>query len=153
MDGRALAFVAYGLPAPKGSKRAFAVRRRDGSTGINVAEQPQVKAWEAVVRSAAVLAAVEQDWPEPENGPLALVLQFAFQRPRSHYRTGRHAGELRETAPLYPAVRPDVDKLSRAVLDAMIGAVIADDARVVHLRATKVYGLPVGVSVLVERLP
>ncbi|WP_257898915.1 RusA family crossover junction endodeoxyribonuclease [Rhodococcus qingshengii] len=37
-----------------------------------------------------------------------------------------------------PAVkRPDIDKISRAILDAITGVLIADDSQVVDLHATK----------------
>jgi Holliday junction resolvase RusA-like endonuclease len=44
---------------------------------------------------------------------------------------------------MWPAKRPDVDKLARACLDALTqSGAIRDDAQVVMLGATKVYGLP-----------
>ena len=55
-----------------------------------------------------------------------------MQRPKSHFGTGRNAGKLKPSAPKYPAVKPDVDKLSRAVHDALtIANVIDDDSRIV----------------------
>ena len=41
---------------------------------------------------------------------------------------------------LYPHVRPDVDKLVRAVLDALTGRAYVDDAQVVWVHAEKIYG-------------
>jgi len=49
---------------------------------------------------------------------------------------------------LTPATRPsDLDKLVRAVLDALTGIVWKDDAQVVALKATKVQGVTPGVEV------
>jgi Holliday junction resolvase RusA-like endonuclease len=49
-----------------------------------------------------------------------------------------------------PAVRPDIDKLTRAVLDGLTdGGLISDDARVVRLMVDEVYGDRVGVDVTV----
>jgi len=39
-----------------------------------------------------------------------------------------------------PCVRPDVDKLARALLDALIGIAYVDDQQVVSLLVRKVYG-------------
>lgn len=39
----------------------------------------------------------------------------------------------------YPTKKPDVDKLTRAVLDALTGVVWGDDAEVVRVHAEKVY--------------
>src|SRR5579884_2129346 len=72
-----------------------------------------------------------------------------FIRPRWHY--GRRG--LRPSAPLGHAVRPDLDKLARAVLDALVGAgVIRDDAQVAELHATKGYGERPGLAVALRSL-
>jgi Holliday junction resolvase RusA-like endonuclease len=48
---------------------------------------------------------------------------------------------VKDSAPLHPATRPDVDKLIRAVLDALtMSGAIKDDGRVVTLAAVKTYG-------------
>ena len=39
-----------------------------------------------------------------------------------------------------PCVRPDLDKLARALLDALIGVAFVDDQQVVSLTVRKVYG-------------
>lgn len=72
------------------------------------------------------------------DGPLVLVVQFYVPRPKSHYG----ARGLRPSAPDYPAVRPDVTKLLRAVEDACTGVVWRDDAQVVEQHAGKSYGEP-----------
>ena len=54
-----------------------------------------------------------------------------------------------------PTVTPDVDKLCRAVLDALTDAgVWVDDSQVVDLGATKIYasGIHVGAHITVEGL-
>lgn len=49
-----------------------------------------------------------------------------------------------------PATRPpDLDKLTRAVLDALTGIVWVDDRQVVALHSTKVQGATPGVDVTV----
>ena len=83
--------------------------------------------------------------------PVYVQLDFYLSRPKSHYGTGRNAQKIKESAPSWPG-RPDVDKLARAVLDALTGLVIADDSTVVELRAGKSYGRRPGVAVLVEEM-
>jgi Holliday junction resolvase RusA-like endonuclease len=48
---------------------------------------------------------------------------------------------MRRSAPLFPTVAPDLDKLLRLVNDAITdaGCVWLDDAQVVEIRARKVY--------------
>ena len=63
-------------------------------------------------------------------------LAFILPRPRGHYGVRG----LRPSAPRYPGRKPDIDKLTRAVLDALVaGGGIRDDARVVRLHADKTY--------------
>jgi Holliday junction resolvase RusA-like endonuclease len=66
---------------------------------------------------------------------------FTFARPRSHYRTGRNAHLVRDSAPARPAVYPDASKALRAVEDSLVDAgVIRDDCRLVEFtRLAKVY--------------
>ena len=70
-----------------------------------------------------------------------------FPRPRAHYGTGRNANRLKDSAPLWHDKRPDVDKLARAVLDAITeSGTLRDDCQVVALSARKRYGPP-GVAI------
>src|SRR5690606_25696178 len=66
---------------------------------------------------------------------------FTLARPRSHYRTGRNAHLLRDSAPARPTGAPDLSKLARATEDALTEAgVWKDDAAVVeYRRLAKVY--------------
>ena len=43
---------------------------------------------------------------------------------------------------IHPTVKPDVDKLCRAVLDSLTGVGYEDDAQVVRVTAEKQYGSP-----------
>jgi Holliday junction resolvase RusA-like endonuclease len=63
-------------------------------------------------------------------------ITFRLIRPKGHYG----AKGLRPSAPKRPAVKPDLDKLARAVLDGITaGGAIHDDAQVCHLTVEKVY--------------
>lgn len=84
-------------------------------------------------------------------GAIHLDAVFTFPRPKAHYRTGRHAGELRPSAPLVHSSRPDLDKLLRAVGDALTGIVWRDDSQVASIVASKVYGPP-GATLLVREV-
>ncbi len=48
-----------------------------------------------------------------------------------------------------PFIRPDIDKLSRAVLDGLTGVAYEDDEQVVKLTAVKEYGDTEGVLIRV----
>jgi crossover junction endodeoxyribonuclease RusA len=51
---------------------------------------------------------------------------------------------------LYPSVKPDVDKLLRAVLDSLTGVAFHDDGQVVEISGWKNYGSPERVEVTVS---
>lgn len=138
-----------GQPAPQGSKRAFAVRGKGGvPTGkIAVIESShaRVKSWRQAVLEAALLAVADSGDPIPVSGPLEVEMTFIMPRPKSHYASGRNAGQLRRSAPRWPSTTPDLSKLIRATEDALTdSAVWRDDAQVVNLHAKKIYALDYG---------
>lgn len=132
-----IAFTVDGAPAPQGSKQARTTKA--GATYIHEGNRERLEPW----RNAVAARARETMAGRPAlTGPLELDVAFAFGRPRAHYRTGRHAGELKPSAPIYCDRRPDLDKLVRAIGDAITGIVAVDDGAIVELRARKFYGSP-----------
>ncbi|MGW6535191.1 RusA family crossover junction endodeoxyribonuclease [Streptomyces sp. NPDC055051] len=116
-----------GTPAPQGSKRHV-------GNGRMVESSKKVKPWRAAITAEALNHAFEP-WPY-----VAVFATFRLKRPKSHYRTGRYADQLKADAPTYPAKYPDVDKLCRSTLDGLkAGGAFGDDAQVVILGARKVY--------------
>lgn len=135
-------FTVHGIPAPQGSK----VRNRYG--GIREANVNTLP-WRAAVadKAAETMAGI----PLLE-GALVLEVYFHFPRPKSHYRTGKHAGVLKDTAPMFHATKPDVDKLVRAIGDALTGQVVRDDAQFSGVVATKLYGEKACAHVIVREV-
>ena len=132
----------YGVPAPQGSTRAFAVRKGGLPTGrvVVTGDNPRTKPW----RQAIIDAAGELDpatrWHDVSDA-LAVTLVFILPRPAAHYGTGANAAKVRPGAPSRPVgKRDDLDKLCRAVLDALTDAgAWRDDGQVADLNASKVY--------------
>jgi len=121
-----------GLPAPQGSKRHV-------GRGVMVESSRAVGPWREAVRAETQRAMNGT----PFSGAVVVVVLFSLPRPKGHYGTGKNAGKVRESAPRWPAWRPDLDKLSRAVLDGLTaGGAWVDDAQVISLRALKKYGPP-----------
>lgn len=133
-------FDVVGIPAPQGSK----VRTRWGMREDN----PNTRPWRATVAAEAALVAPA----ELLTGPLACTARFFFPRPKAHYRTGAHAGELKPGAPRFHASKPDGDKLARAVGDALSGVLIRDDACIAWWEIVKLYGQPARAEITVEPL-
>ena len=125
----------HGIAKTAGSKRVFHVRRKDGSLvfgkgGIpitNVTDDCKgSKQWRKIVQYQA-----RDQWPHglaPFDCALEVVFRFFVVRPKAHYRTGKFASTLRDDAPPFPSVKPDVLKLARALEDALTGIAWVDDA-------------------------
>ena len=126
-------FQVHGLPTPQGSTRAFVVKGKP----IITSTAKGLSAWRRLVADVAQDFAPEQPW----EGPVGIDLHFGLPKPKSAPKTRR----------VWPDKRPDLDKLTRAVLDALTYVVFADDSQVVEIRATKDYGAP-GVAVEVHRI-
>ena len=90
---------------------------------ITKTDSPGLRGWSETVGWAAKAAGVRR---MERDVPVRVHVYFRFPFPR---RRGR----------LCPVVRPDVDKLVRALLDALTGVAYEDDAQVVELFALKVY--------------
>lgn len=137
-----------GLPAPQGSKRP--VRFGNGKIGV-VESSKGVGPWREAVRAETQRVMKAEDGPL--DGALAVSITFELPRPRGHYGTGRNGGLIKDSAPQFPAGRPDLDKLLRAVLDGLTaGGAWSDDAQVVRIGAEKLYGTP-GARIRINNWP
>jgi crossover junction endodeoxyribonuclease RusA len=128
----------HGEPAPQGSK---SVSRHGGV----YEKSRKVKPWRDAIRAAALAADAAAPGQDAGtlHGPIRVDITFLMARPKGHYGTGRNAGQLRESAPVFPATRPDLDKLIRSTLDGlMLAGLYADDGQVVALTAVKEYADP-----------
>ena len=129
-------FIVNGEPIPKGSTRSFAIargtgdkRRYTGQTVNMASNSDKLRPWESRVRDAAS-EAMKAANINPTIGPVAVTASFHFRRPASHYRSGKNAHLLKPHAPVFHTNKPDLDKLMRAVLDALTGVVYLDDSQV-----------------------
>lgn len=121
--------IVPGVPVPAGSHRAFLIA---GRARIAPANKMQ-RSWQRVVSECAAEAWQDR---EPILGSVFLDVVFHFSRPKSHYKT---SGYLKKSAPICCATRPDLDKLLRAIGDALTGIVWRDDSQVVGVYARKFY--------------
>jgi crossover junction endodeoxyribonuclease RusA len=137
-----LAFTVPGHPTTQGNKTAFV---RGGRAVLTEGRRPESRQAFKDWRATIALTAAEQMGGAPLlAGPLAVTLDFGVATPAS-------APKRRRTWPV-GARSGDVDKLARAVLDALTGRVFIDDAQVVSLTVTKDYSDRPGVHVIVHDL-
>lgn len=117
-------FFVAGVPKPQGSKRAFVNPKTNRA--IIVEDNKGTKDWRTDVRNAAAEAVPQKD--RINEGPVLIVLKFVMKRPVSTPKT--------KATP--PAVKkPDLDKLERAILDAITGIAFSDDSQVTFLTGSK----------------
>lgn len=114
-------FTVPGIPQPQGSARAFMPKR--GKFPVVTSDNPKVKGWRQTV--AQVARTVYRG--DPIEGPVRIVAAFYLYRPRSLRVDKSHV------------TRPDVDKLGRAIGDALTGVLYLDDGQVTQFKVTKAY--------------
>jgi Holliday junction resolvase RusA-like endonuclease len=150
-----LSFEVVGQPKTAGSKDPHARVLDDGTVKMWVSDQSgdAGKAWRTVIGYAANAAMRGR---KRYDGPLYVELTVLRKRGPGHFGTGRNAGKLLPSAPLYPATKPDAVKLARALEDALTGIVWTDDSRNCTVHVEKIYAEPdesTGAQVRIWELP
>jgi len=103
-----------GTPQPQGSTRSFA----KGDRIVTTSATPNLHSWRDSVAWAVKDAMRGRP---PFTGPVVVSATFRFNRPKSVSVKKRP----------HHTVKPDLDKLERALLDALVdGGCIVDDAQV-----------------------
>lgn len=131
--GQECSFAVLGTPLPQGSKQAY---MRGGhvqmTDSANKATKTRPKGalteWKRRVTEQAQQAFIGEPW----RGPIELSCVFYIARAKSHYTP---KGVLRKGAPTVP--QGDLDKLVRAVGDALSKVVYQDDVQIVSLGETR----------------
>jgi Holliday junction resolvase RusA-like endonuclease len=127
-------FFVAGIPIPQGSKAARVQGKRAVLYDDNAAV---LKPWRAAVTRLA-----EASWLDrPQlTGAVLVEAVFVFARPKTVTRR-------------FPIVKPDLDKLLRAIGDGITDAgVWKDDSQIVRVVTEKVYGAAPGVHVTVTEV-
>lgn len=114
-----------GVPATQGNHRV-------GKSGkIYEQSSKKLKVWRELV---ALTAKAVLRGEEPFETAVRVDLGFHLPRPKSDFRSN---GELKANVARVHVVRPDIDKLTRAVLDAVTGKFFNDDSQVIELHVQK----------------
>ena len=113
-----------GVPIPQGSTRAFVVKGRAVTTSTN----KNLGQWRQRIATEAQRVADETGFYRDGKFAYTVLADFYFPRTKS---MGRKL--LRHT------VRPDLDKVQRAVGDGITGILIADDAKIDRWSVSKEY--------------
>jgi crossover junction endodeoxyribonuclease RusA len=129
-----LAFRVIGRPVPQGSMVA-SYNRKMGVAHVHHVQGAALSQWRNDVRNGAIQAGAVLT-----TAPVAIYISFGMPRPKAHttLRYGKYVVRQNFVNHL-PSVQPDLDKLVRAVMDALTGIAYSDDAQVVTILAEKRY--------------
>ena len=116
-------FFVPGAPIPQGSLKFI------NGHAIHV-RAADLATWRAMIYAKA------RETVPMREGAVYVGLTFVMRKPKTVKRD-------------LPFVRPDLDKLIRAVLDGLTGAAYNDDEQVCVLAAEKVYGDQTGVFITI----
>lgn len=120
-------FTCYSRPEPQGSSRAFVVKGRAIITSAN----KNLKSFRQQVSIAAITVMNEGKHELiPKKIPVDLTVTFFFKRPASKSKNA------------FMVVRPDLDKILRAIGDSLTGICFDDDSQITDVCASKRYGDP-----------
>jgi len=123
-----ISFTVYDKPEPQGSMKIVPTRVGHRLTSDNV----KLKLYRHTITQIARMEMAKANLTEPMAGkhvPVEVWLEFTFVRPPSVSKRR-----------VWPTVKPDIDKLERAVFDALKGVVFADDGQPVLVHKKKCYG-------------
>jgi crossover junction endodeoxyribonuclease RusA len=129
-----IAFTVYGVARPKGSMRAF--RRKGGGRPIITDGNRNVHTWQRQIAVAAATAAARVPFDARSQlfaSPVHCEIRCFLPRPKAYLRPANRDRDVPHVG------RPDLDKLTRAVLDALTHVLFDDDAQVIELIAVKRY--------------
>lgn len=140
-------FTVFGTdPAPQGSKKYVGTRRTAAGNNIPmiVESSPKLPAWRKAVSDAVIQGMKASGNLEKFDGAVKVEAVFYLTRRPTVKRA-------------LPTVPPDVDKLTRSLLDGITAkgqGVWRDDSQVVRLEVSKVYATgQSGVAVTITNYP
>jgi Holliday junction resolvase RusA-like endonuclease len=122
-------FFIAGIPVAKGSMKAF-INRKNGRPILTHTNAPEQKAW-----ASSVAYAAQKEGAKLTKDAIFLGLEFHMPRPKGHF----NKSGLSKSAPMFHVKKPDLDKLTRMIMDSLTGIVWEDDSQVVSVKAEKVY--------------
>ena len=130
-------FTVYGKAEPQGNKRAFAHKHTGKIVMVEGSASGKLRPWRQQV-SGTAMAAMSEAGLSPWSRETALQanLRFYFRRPQ---HLPKRVTEK--------TTKPDLDKLIRAVWDALTGIVFADDSQICREASRKDFGEPERVEI------
>lgn len=129
-----ISFTVYGNPKALKRHRTYTKDKRGRYLNRPRQVNPSIDDQESF------LAQVWNKRPDkPLEQPIALNINCFFQRPKSHYRTGKYSHLLKKDYPVYHTSTPDCDNLIKFICDALNGIFWKDDRYIYSVLIQKFY--------------
>jgi Holliday junction resolvase RusA-like endonuclease len=123
-----ISFIVLGEPSPEGSTKAFYIPKLNRTVTTHQ-NQKSLVAWRNRVATEAQRALTGTQWVNDSLSAYTVNVDFVLSRPASVQVHRR----------LHPIIKPDIDKLARAINDALTGILFYDDSQVVTICCSKDY--------------
>lgn len=124
MNADMISFFVKGEPAPQGSMIPITIPGQ-AHTQLIADNDAELKRWRQKVGELAVLAARHYDWPPRRDNAMHLTCRFLLPMPASR------PASIRKQGIAICRVKPDLDKLLRAIGDAFTQYnIVFDDSRI-----------------------
>ena len=132
-EKREIEMMILGIPQQQGSTKSMPYRKKDGRLGVSTySANDKLQPWRDRVEYRIREVMTDQCVQFNDTDPLYVNCTFTFLVPASRHRK-------RKGYPLWHTTVPDVDKLIRAILDAVTVATGIDDSRVARIETEKRY--------------
>ena len=123
-----LSFIVLGEPSPEGSTKAFYIKKLNRTVTTHQ-NQKGLNAWRNRVATEAQHTLDSSPWTCDPISSYTVDIEFVLSRPASIPQHRR----------IHPTTKPDIDKLVRAINDALTGILFHDDSQVVGITCIKDY--------------
>ena len=88
----------------------------------------------------------------PLAGDIILSIRFTMPRPKHHFRTGKYSHLLKDHAPKYHSVKPDLDNLVKLISDVLQPDFYVDDSQICQIYAEKMYGKQPNTAIIIQEI-
>ena len=96
---------------------------------------------------------IQKDRPERIfNTGVRVKYIFTFKRPKSHYRSGKYKDILKEYAPYFHTITPDLDNVIKFYNDVIQMGFIKNDKLIYSIDAVKIYGKEPKVEIVIDNI-
>jgi Holliday junction resolvase RusA-like endonuclease len=133
-------FVVRGEPKGQPRPRAFARRIVGDKFMARVYDAGTAEGWKSQI---AIVAREQGLYDKQLSGPLFLSMVCFFQRPKSHFGTGKNLDIVKKVKECeYHVNKPDLDNIVKAAQDALklLGA-YSDDSQLAKIHCEKRWSL------------